>query len=215
MSGNSCNFQFCSHFISHLRSLSLWIADIVYYLFCLLLPCHINRTAFAFADKGSHSYNSGKSPLHPDSAGLVERLSVLLSSSKMHPCSLLLPLPSPMKGACFYCLTWIWMWGAGVKFTLLLWNPFRASDTCTLQGDRDLGHCGLSLVVDSPVKYLKTPSCNPQAYPAKPQASCQSWNTQHILILTTFVSLFLKLCVNCFLLCLLPMFSFKMHLEKM
>lgn len=96
----------------------------------------------------------------------MEHLSVL-SSSKMHPCVLISPRPSSKKGACFCCLKWIWMWGAVVRFTPLVWNPLRASDTCTLQGTRDLGHSGLSLSVYSHVNYLTIPSCNPQPYSAE------------------------------------------------
>ena len=33
-------------------------------IFCLCHPRHINLTTSAFTDKGSYSYNSGKSPLH-------------------------------------------------------------------------------------------------------------------------------------------------------
>lgn len=55
--------------------------------------------------------------------------------------------PPTAEGACLCCLTWIWMWGADVGFTLLILNLLRASDTCKLEWNRDLGHSCVFLPV--------------------------------------------------------------------
>lgn len=55
--------------------------------------------------------------------------------------------PPTAEGACLCCLTWIWMWGAGVGFTPLILNLLGASDTCKLEWNRDLGHSCVFLPV--------------------------------------------------------------------
>ena len=113
-------------------------------IFCLCHPRHINLTTSAFTDKGSYSYNSGKSPLHLQVVLLYGVFSCPLQWCILMPW---FSTPFSMKCACFCYLTWISVWGAGVNLTPLVWNPLRVSDTCKLQGNRFRTQWSLPLCV--------------------------------------------------------------------
>lgn len=207
MSGNNYNLHFCSHFISLLRSLSLWIADIVYVYFVYFVTSTV--LLLLSQTKGHTHTTQVKAPCTQTVllCGASECSPFLLKDASLFPCP---PHPLPHEG-CMVLLPYMDLnVGSWCKVYTTPFSPFRASDKCTLRGETEFWDTVVSPLLcihlwtaskSRPATHKRTlPNCTRSSSwwdVTKPYTICQSWNTLHTLILTIFVSLFLKLCVNC------------------